>query len=111
MAIFNVDVNPDPPAVKEAKRLMIQGNEDFNYLVTVHINSFRDLWFNESGLSPDDIVAGFGAQGTKVMQMAWGRVQYLLSIDPTCLQPEQYTPPRAIIYNQDGSVSLEPESN
>lgn len=110
MPIFDVELVVDPPGVVAAKKMMRQGNEDFNYLITAHINTFRDLWHNESGLSPDEIAAGFGTQGTKVMQMAWGRVQYLLSVDPTCLTEDQYMPPREIIYNQDGSISLAPEN-
>jgi len=108
MSIFDVDNPVDPPGVIEAKRLMNQGNEDFNYLVTAHINAFRDFWYNESGCTPEEIAEGFGIQGTKVMQMAYARVQYLLSVDPNCLPEAAWMPPREIIYNPDGSIALTP---
>ena len=85
---------------------LIDAEKLFNEMLGVHRRCFRRVW--ESAQTPDEVLAGFGRRGTGFLSMSWQVVQMLLTVKPDSLTESQYMPRRVIIYNEDGSVTLEP---
>ena len=106
--------NINPKAYEAAESIINIINEVGNLLVENHKLAFNRLW-NNPDATPEEIVEAMGVDATYVFQCALAN----LGVLSTCagytnrtlgdfMQPNEYTPPKTINYNQDGSVTLTP---
>jgi len=91
----------DLESEKEANRILNTGNEMFKYLLQFHKDQ-RDKFWLKNGITRskeelqaicdvmDSVRTGQSAEAFNFGAMI---LQILLTIDPTCLQPEEYTSP------------------
>jgi hypothetical protein len=85
----------------EANRILKTGNEIFKYLLDFHKSQRNQFWLNNGVLRSkeelqticdvmDSVRTGQSAEAFNFGSMI---LTILLAIEPTCLEPEEYTPP------------------
>lgn len=111
---------PEPEALPAAESIAQSELARVNALLESRINShkqrFAAFWANPQA-SPDEILAAMGTNAVLWLQAASesaGHIARLAAIVGQTLDdflpPEFYAPRRPFVIGQDGSVTLEPES-
>ena len=106
-----------PPAQKAADRMIHNFNAEFSHRVQMHRQQFRVIWRNPN-ITPDEIMAGLGTQAATILAAAsesiqhLGRLATIIGKDVTdFIPPEDFTPPRELIPNADGTVTIAPPAD
>jgi hypothetical protein len=107
---------PPPPAVQIAEGMVHDFNAQLAERVHKHREGYRKFW--DSPVTPDDILAAWGARATTMLQAASENLNHIgrlaAIIDKTVddfLSPEHYQPRRAFIPALDGTVTLAPPAD
>lgn len=90
-------------AEQRAKAILGKANSDFAQMVSDHKLSFGMLWNSDD---PAAVLAAMGNDAGKALRLAWARVEFILSIDPSVLQLDEYMPLQPLAFNDDGTVEI-----
>ena len=98
------------PAVEnKAKAIATQVDQSrsfvLNQLIRTTKETFKRVWKN-SEATPQEILNEFGTNAAIIFHDHAAAVQFVLTVDPTALSPEDYTPPLKYTINTDGSVTI-----
>ena len=111
-----IPTNQDTPVVPEAHthadRMVFDFNAAMGTIVEIHKRGYNKFW--NSNISPDDILARWGTQATKNIQIASQSFQNIaalaairgVSVDEF-IPPSLYEPRRPYVFHPDGTVTLE----
>lgn len=69
------------------------------------VKAFNFFWRNPAA-TPGEIAAALGTNAKAVFERHAATVAELLTLKPGCIAPEDYTPPQAYAFNNDGSMTL-----
>ncbi len=103
-------LDQDAPAVDYAQRAFETMKNDYislwRQMLFYRKRMFDTLWHNDDNVPPAEILAKLGGNGYELFQSGAALTQLILSVDPTALQPEDYTPPVELQFNPDGTVQI-----
>jgi hypothetical protein len=98
-----------PPIENRAKTIATQIDQSrsftINQLIRATKQTFKNVWFNPE-VTPQEIFNEFGTNASIIFKDHAAAVQCVLTIDPTALDPADYTPPFAYTIKPDGSVTV-----
>ena len=116
MTIFSVSTQRDESQAIAAA-LLTSINDEVSRRVALHRDSFNQFWWSTTA-TPQEIADKMGPAATLFFQIANANVQHIAAVAAISgkqlgdfLQPHEYIPPRAITYNQDGTVTISEVSN
>lgn len=69
------------------------------------VKAFNLFWRNDRA-TPAEIAAALGTNAENVFERHAATVAELLTLKPGCIAPEDYTPPQAYTFANDGSMTL-----
>lgn len=71
-----------------------------------YIREFNSFWNNPEGYTPIEMAAAWGADAALLFQNSTLTRNYLLSVDPNCLNNLNMNVPYDITINKDGTVTV-----
>ena len=104
-------IQPQPQAqvlTKEQKvRLLVSAMKhdatfQFNQLVSNWVKSYNNVWENADGLTPLEVITGFGTDARELFVVSYATQQYINSIAPGTL-PQ--VPSKTPTFKNDGSIA------
>ncbi len=84
-------------------QLQAQMNLSFQRLSRDFTNMFSQVWANNDGLTPQQVMDAFGANASQLFLLAGATETYLNTIVPGTITQ---SPPYAFTINQDGTVTI-----
>lgn len=99
-----------PTVENKVKTIAAQVDQSRSFILKQLIRTtketFKKVWKN-SEATPQEILNEFGTNAAIIFNNYGAAVQFILTVDPTALKPEDYTPPLKYTINTDGSVTID----
>lgn len=100
-----ISTQVQPPAQIIAQRIDQTRSFALQGLVRATKSAFNDFW-NSNQATPQQIVDIFGTSAKTIFENHAATVQFILSVDPSALQPSDYTPQYNFTINSNGTVTI-----
>ena len=107
MSLFPIAETTDP-AAEAAKKIAARMNRAYADMLSAHQDVFDAFWYHPQ-VTPQqmaDALMAMGAPPAAMFQLGGGLVGLVLSAKPDAIPKDRYTPPSAVTFKQDGSVTI-----
>lgn len=109
--IFDVSTKEDAAKIL-ADYLLQNINNELDRRVSLHRDSFYMFWYSKDS-SPQQLCDAMGTNAKLFFEVASANVAHIANVAEIAgkslnnfLTPEQYTPPKPVFYNADGTVTI-----